>query len=86
MDIRSKAEVKEQGTPDLKSVKRKAVTLPYTSASASPASWGVFCAFITGAPPGQLKAALAARLVQACCALVRPIVVTGAAGRALRRW
>lgn len=34
VDIRSKAEVKEQGTPDLKSVKRKAVTLPYTSASA----------------------------------------------------
>lgn len=31
VDIRSKAEIKAQGTPDLKSVKRSAVSLPYTS-------------------------------------------------------
>lgn len=31
IDIRSRAEVKVQGTPDLRSVKRKAVSLPYTN-------------------------------------------------------
>lgn len=30
LDIRSKAEVKEAGSPDLKSIKRKLVSLPYT--------------------------------------------------------
>ena len=34
MDIRSKAEVKEQGAPDLKAVKRKTISLPYTQVGA----------------------------------------------------